>query len=110
MEQRGVDEFFELLDALGDHRVRDAELARRLCEAFGLGDPDERLDTQEAIHGLRAYARSAGRARIVLFLPTSSQASDAQEAGACLERNGMRWNRMRFHLIPFARTGDHALG
>src|SRR5262245_28591775 len=23
-----------------------------------------------------------------------------------LERNGMRWNRMRFHLTPFARTGD----
>jgi hypothetical protein len=23
-----------------------------------------------------------------------------------LERNGMRWNRVRFHLIPFARTGD----
>jgi hypothetical protein len=21
-----------------------------------------------------------------------------------LERNGMRWNRMPFHLIPFART------
>jgi hypothetical protein len=23
-----------------------------------------------------------------------------------LERNAMRWNRMRFHLIAFARTGD----
>ncbi len=22
-----------------------------------------------------------------------------------LERNAMRWNRMRFHLIAFARTG-----
>jgi hypothetical protein len=26
--------------------------------------------------------------------------------GVTLERNGIRWNRMRFHLIPFARTGD----
>src|SRR5262245_55167339 len=25
---------------------------------------------------------------------------------ASLERNAMRWNRARFHLIAFARTGD----
>lgn len=26
--------------------------------------------------------------------------------GQWLERNEMRWNCMRFHLIPFAHTGD----
>jgi hypothetical protein len=55
VKQRRVDEFLELLDALGDHRVGNA-LAGSLGEALCLGDPDKRLRPD---NGSEAHAASS---------------------------------------------------
>src|SRR5215203_2902365 len=47
------------------------------------------------LHGSRSSRPAASRRTDGLFSPTAER----------LERNAMRWNRMRFHLIAFARTG-----
>jgi hypothetical protein len=49
MEQGRADEVLELADALGDHRARDAQLARRLGETARLGNANEGFDGNEAV-------------------------------------------------------------
>ena len=48
--------------------------------------------------------------KLVCDLEIMAPRHRVHQDGATLERDGMRWNRMRFHLIPSARTGDPAPG
>ncbi|MNN84818.1 hypothetical protein D3C81_2020240 [compost metagenome] len=46
VEQRRVDELFQLLDAMGDHRASHAQLLGRLGEVAGFGHPHKGFDTE----------------------------------------------------------------
>ena len=50
MEQRAAEQVFELLHARGDHRLRQAQLARRFGETLRLRHAHEGFDAEEAVH------------------------------------------------------------
>jgi hypothetical protein len=46
MEQRRINELFQLLDTVGDHRAGHAQLLGRPGEVAGFGDPYKGFDTE----------------------------------------------------------------
>jgi hypothetical protein len=46
VEQRRIDELFQLLDAVGDHRTGHPQLLGRLGEVAGFGHPHKGFDTE----------------------------------------------------------------
>ena len=88
----------------GDPAV-PADPARRAAAAAGQGRAGTGGDHRRAAAALslrRAADLHRGRAQ----RPEISRRAHADSRHCRLERNEMRWNRMRFHLISFARTGD----
>ena len=65
VEQRAAEQVFELLHARGDHRLRQAQLARRLGKALRLRHAHEGFDAQEAVHATSVGGAPEVPARLV---------------------------------------------
>jgi hypothetical protein len=90
--------------------IRKGSVGAFLANARILDDPTASAqDRDTAERDLLALLPAHARARPVRRVRHQGrEAARARRAApaAQLERNPIRWNRARFHLIGFARTGD----